>query len=465
MKIDSLPTVIGLESHVQLSTKSKLFCACPTRGKEPNSAVCPVCLGHPGSKPVLNKTAVEMAAKVALALNCKVNPSFFFSRKTYFYPDMSKNFQITQYEIPLSENGFVELDSGKKIRIRRLHLEEDPAALIHEKGFTLVDYNRAGIPLIEIVTEPDLASAREAREFLNKLWTILGFLDVFSPGEDVLKADCNLSISGHAKVEIKNVSGFQAVERALLAEEKRQRELLSQGEEIRQQTRGFDDKSGRTVLQREKETEADYGYIFEPDLVSSTIDSKWMDAIRSTLPELPFQKARRFVREFGLSDYDAKVLCSNKKLSDLFESVSKRVSPGLGSRFLSRELLGILNFNRLEIDSVALSEKELGDLLELLESGKVSEKNAKQAAIEYVLSGVAPKVFLEKSGLLIDLGSVDTEKIVESVLLANPQAVSELKQGNQKSLNFLLGQMMRQAKGKANPRELQGFIEKKIKKK
>ncbi|MDO8625735.1 MAG: Asp-tRNA(Asn)/Glu-tRNA(Gln) amidotransferase subunit GatB [Candidatus Diapherotrites archaeon] len=463
MKSESLLTIIGLETHVQLSTKTKLFCACLTSAAGPNSATCPVCLGHPGAKPVLNEHAVEMALQVGLALNCRINPSFYFSRKTYFYPDMSKNFQITQYEIPFAEHGFLELDSGKKIRIRRVHLEEDPAALVHEKSGTLVDYNRAGIPLVEIVTEPDMASAAEAREFLNKLQAILEFIGFFRPGIDILKADCNLSLAGHPKVEIKNVSGFWAVSKALQAEEKRQRELLASGEEIRQQTRGFDEATDRTVLQREKETEADYGYIFEPDLVRTTVDEKWLSRIQKSIPELPAQKAKRFVSVFGLSEYDARVLCSSKKLSDLFEAVSKKVEPSLACRFLSRELLGVLNYSKLEIDSVELKAADLVDLLSLLSQNRVSEKNAKIATIEYVLRGIAPKAYLEKNGLLLDLDDSALEALVDRVLKANPKAVSEYNAGNFKSLNFLLGLLMREAKGKADARELQRLIDQRVK--
>ncbi len=455
-------TIIGLEIHVQLATKTKLFCGCSTRGDEPNSAVCPVCLGHPGSKPVLNEKAVELGLRVGFALNCTINSSFFFSRKTYFYPDMSKNYQITQYEIPFAENGFLQLDSGKKIRIRRIHLEEDPAALVHEKGSVLVDYNRAGLPLVEIVTEPDIDSPQEAREVLNKLWNLLSFLEVFEPGVDILKADCNLSLEGNSKVEVKNVSGFQAVEKALVAEEKRQTELLAAGEKIHQQTRGFDDKANRTVLQREKETEADYGYIFEPDLVETRLDQKFLDQIRRSLPELPVQKAARFVSQYKISEYESRVLCSNKRLSELFESVSKTVSPLLVSRFLSRELLGILNFNRLELDEVDLSETSVKELLVLLSEKKVSEKNAKQALIEYVLHQEPPKQFLEKNGLLADLGSNEISQIVESVLAENPGAVLELKTGNSKSLNFLLGLIMRKSKGKADARLAQKLIEERV---
>ncbi len=455
-------TIIGLEIHVQLPTQSKLFCGCSTRGGEPNSSTCPICLGHPGAKPVLNRAAVDWAIKIALAFGCAVNSPFFFSRKTYFYPDLSKNFQITQFEIPLGKSGVLELESGKKVRIRRIHLEEDPAALVHEKGFSLVDYNRSGIPLVEIVTEPDLESAGEAREFLNKLVSVLEFLGALTLGEGALKADCNLSLSGHSKVELKNISGFQAVEKALLAEEKRQRELLAAGDAVQQQTRGFDEKANKTFLQREKESEADYGYIFEPDLVQTVVDKDWLSAIQKSIPELPKQKALRFQKQFLLSAYDAQVLCSGKKLSDLFEELVQTNSPDLVCRFLSRELLGILNYNKLGINSVGLKAVHLSELLSLVASGSVSEKNAKQATIEYVLNGVPPVVFLGKNDLLVSVSGSDVDAIVSSVLSRNPNAVADLKAGNQKSLNFLVGLVMRETKGKIEPRLVQKKIEEKI---
>ncbi len=456
--------MIGLETHVQLHTDSKLFCGCSTKGIEPNSMVCPVCLGHPGSKPVLNKKALDYALKIAMALNCQLNESFSFSRKTYFYPDLSKNYQITQYELPLGQNGYLELSSGKKIRITRVHLEEDPAALIHENNYCLADYNRSGIPLAEIVTEPDLASPAEAREFMDKLLNLLNFLEVFTLGEDTLKADSNISLKGSERAEVKNVSGFRNIEKALQYEIERQTVMREQNEKIRRETRGFNEERQTTYLLRSKETEEDYGYIFEPDLTPFKLGKKELEEIRKTLPELPEQKSRRFQQKFGLKEYDAKVLCSNKKLSDLFEEISKKVSPKIAATFLTREILGIVNYNKMELDGVELNAQHLIDLLVLLENKKVSEKNAKEAAIHYLLEKTPPKTYLEKQNLLMDTNSVDAEKIVEKVLAQNPKAVADLKSGNPKSLNFLVGLVMRETQGKANPREIQKMIEEKVKK-
>ncbi len=459
-----LQTVIGLETHVQLNTKSKLFCGCTTDAVEPNTATCTVCLGHPGSKPVLNKAALEMALRVAIALNCKINSEFFFSRKTYFYPDLAKNFQITQYEVPIGENGFVILPSGKKIRITRVHLEEDPAALVHESGmqsssFSLVDYNRSGIPLIEIVSEPDLQSPAEAREYLNALLSVLDYLDVFVLGKQALKADANLSLKGSERVEIKNVTGFKAVEQALSSEEKRQRALLESGKKVLRETRGFDDQTLSTFSLREKETEADYGYVLEPDLPRVFVDKKWLDSLKVSIPELAHQMAARFEKQFKISRAEANVLCSDKALADLFVQSTKTVDAVLAARFLSRELLAILNHDNLVLKELALDSKEVSFLLKLLQEQKVSEKNAKEAMIKYANQHISPKEFLEKNNLLKDLGEKELLKTVESVLAKNEAALQELKSGNKKALNFLVGLVMRETKGKAEAREIQKIIE------
>ena len=459
--------IIGLETHVQLNTMSKLFCGCKTQAVEPNTATCPVCLGHPGAKPVLNKAAVGMALKIALALNCKINPEFFFSRKTYFYPDMAKNFQITQYEVPLGENGHVVLSSGKKILIQRIHLEEDPAALVHEEGmqsssFSLVDYNRSGLPLVEIVTTPCIESAAQAREYLNALLGILGYLDVFVLGKNSLKADANISIGGGERVEVKNVTGFKAVEAALSFEEKRQKSLAGEGKKIVRETRGFDEANQSTFSLRSKETEEDYGYIFEPDIPKIVVSQEWLAELNKSLPELPEQKARRFQKQFNLPDFEAKVICSDRELSTIFEESAKKVEPVFAARFLARELLGTLNYNSLSLNELGLKAPEIIRLLELLSSGNVSEKNAKLALIKYATEKIVPSEFLGKNNLLIDVTGGDVEKIVEKILAKNPQALLDVKAGKEKAMNFLVGLAMRETKGKAQPREIQKIIKGKI---
>ncbi len=319
--------MIGLECHVQLNTDSKLFCGCPTKAGDPNTACCPICLGHPGSKPVLNAKALDYTMKVALAFNCEINQQFFFSRKTYFYPDMSKNFQITQYEIPVGLKGYIVLSSGKKIGITRVHLEEDPAALVHTSGmgssnFSLVDYNRSGIPLVEIVTDPDFESPGEAREFLEQLTTILAYLKVFSPTTGTLKADCNVSVYGNNRVEVKNVTGKKAVEKALSFEIARQKNMLLNEKEIVMETRAFDETTFTTKASRSKETEADYGYIFEPDLTAFRISREEIEGMKKALPELHSAKSKRFVEEFGLDEYTSNVLANNFSLGNIFEEVA-----------------------------------------------------------------------------------------------------------------------------------------------
>ncbi len=462
--------IIGLEVHVQLNTESKLFCGCPTvpAENEPNSSVCEVCLGMPGSKPVLNKKALDYAILAALALNCKVNEEFFFSRKTYFYPDMSKNFQISQYELPIATNGFLQLQSGKKIRIRRVHLEEDPAALVHEAGmqssnYCLVDYNRSGIPLIEIVSEPDIDSPKEAREFMDALLNVLNYLNIFVQGVGVMKADANISIEGNERAEVKNISSFRGIEKALEFEVNRQRALIAKGERIKLETRGYIAENDSTVSLRSKESEDDYGYITEPDLPKILVSKDWLAELKKRLPELPEQKAKRFEKEFKISQADARILCGNFALGKLFEGVATKTKPEFAARFLSRELLAIVNYNNLDLSSLKLDAGAIAELLELVVSGKVSEKNAKEAMIKYANEKILPVDFLKQNNLLIDLKQDDVVQIIEKVLSENKKAFEELKAGNKKSLNFLVGLVMRQTKAKAEPRTIQKIIEEKAK--
>ncbi len=466
--MSDLPAIIGLEVHVHLNTKSKLFCGCTTKEGPPNSNTCPICLGMPGSKPFLNEKAVEFAVKAALALNCTVNPNFFFSRKTYFYPDMAKNFQITQYELPIGEKGFVKLRSGKKVEIQRLHLEEDPASLVHEEGMeksehVLVDYNRSGFPMIEVVTSPCLESAEEAREFLNELQTIMDYLGIFVQGQDLLKADANISLKGGERVEIKNISSFKGVEKALGLEILRQRNLQKFGKKVERETRGFDSDSGTTKLLRTKESEDDYGYIAEPDIPRIVLEDRQVSKWRSELPELHSQRSQRFAKEFHIDEKVADVLVSDKALAGLFESVAKKVSPKLAAQFLSRELLAVLNHDNLSLRDTELKEKDVVNLLELLEVSKISEKSAKETLIKMVLEKVEPVSFIEKQGWLVSFNENDIETLAEEVLKENSKAVEDFKKGDSKALNFLVGQVLRKSKGKANPRKVQEWLEKKLK--
>lgn len=464
----SVKVKIGLEIHAYLNTKSKLFCACSTKisNEIPNSSCCPVCLGHPGSKPVLNESAVEKAIKVGFALKCKINKDFFFSRKTYFYPDSASNYQITQYEVPIAENGYLKI-GNKKIGIKRAHLEIDPAALIHPKGmgkssYVLIDYNRSGLPLIEIVTSPDLSSPEEAREFLNQLENILSYLDVLMDNT-TLKVDCNISIDGGERVEIKNVSGFAAAQKALEFEIARQIKQKEIGQKIVQHTRAFDAENNKTIELRTKETEEDYGYIFDPDLVKISIEEDELDRIKESVPELPQEKIKRFISEFGLSEYDAKVLCSNLVLGNIFEElVKKGANPKISSNILSREILSILNHDSLEIKDVSLNVDKLFELIDLINKKKVSDKNAKLSLINYISGDKnPPKKYLEENNLLIS-ENIDINSIVAAVIENNKTAVNDYKNGNKKVINFLAGQIMRQTKGSVKIDEVIKILQEKL---
>ncbi|MDD4250912.1 MAG: Asp-tRNA(Asn)/Glu-tRNA(Gln) amidotransferase subunit GatB [Candidatus ainarchaeum sp.] len=447
--------MIGLEVHTYLHTKSKLFCSCGTDIIEsiPNSHCCPICLGHPGSKPVLNAKAVELAIKVGLALNCKINKDFFFSRKTYFYPDMSSNYQITQYEVPVAEKGFIMLGE-KKIRITRAHLEMDPAALVHPQGlgksnYSLIDYNRCGFALLEIVTEPDMVSPSEAREFLNTLENILSYLKVLMPNT-TMKTDCNISINGGARVEIKNVSGFAAAEKALSFELLRQKQYERMNKKIEQQTRLFNAVTGQTMESRKKETADDYGYIFDPDLVKISLDEEQINKIKESMPELPLQKKQRFVNEYGISDYESSVLCNDLKLSELFEMLAKKQADiKITANLLTRDLLSILNHDSLKLVEIQLDVNKIFDLINLVKLGKVSDMNVKKSLINYISGNkISPIEFLTKNNLLVN-ENMDIDLIIKRIVENNLSAIKDYKNGNEKVLNFLAGLIMRETKGSA----------------
>lgn len=428
-----------------------------------NSRTCPVCLGLPGSKPVLNEKAVEIATRIAFALSFSINNPFFFSRKTYFYPDLAKNYQITQYEVPLGEKGSLQLPNGNSISLTRIHLEEDPAALVHDpQGFSLIDYNRSGTPLVEIVTDPVITSAADAHRFLRELESILDYLDAFSNGETGMKCDANISIQGHSRVEIKNITSFKGVERALLFEETRMRNLLQAGKEIVRETRGFDEETGTTKSLRSKEDEADYGYITDPDLPQILLEKVYLDQIQQSLPELPRQRAARFISTYQITAEQASTLVSEKMLSILFESlVEKKVNPTIAALFLTRELKAILNYDSLSLRQVShVTVDSLAPLLQLLSNQKITEKTAKEAAIRLVTKKEDPVQWIQQEGLLKDLSNDAAKKIVEKVISENESAVADFKKGEKKSFNFLLGLIMRESKGKADPRECQQLLEK-----
>jgi len=464
MKFNS-DIIIGMEVHVELDTKSKLFCGCARTGSdEPNTRTCPVCLGHPGSKPVLNKKVVEYALKLGLALGCDINKQLVFSRKSYFYPDMSKNFQISQYEIPLCENGLVTLDK-KDIGLTRIHIEEDPAALIHPSGmakskFVLVDYNRSGNPLVEIVTEPELTSPGEAREFMKKLISILRYLDIFNTETCVIKADANISIkqSEYTRVEIKNINGFKEIERALLYEITRQQKAVREGKKLVQETRAWDSDVGLTRSMRTKETEEDYGYIVEPDLVVTEITDEWQARIRDSLPELAHEKTARFIKDYRIDSVDASVLSAQIETAELFEKVAAKISPVLAAKWLRRELARVMNYNELDFADLRIDETHLIELLDLVERKEITENVAKKILEALIEKPFEVKKYVEKEGLRVVNDSDALIPVAKDVIKENPKVVNDFKSGTEKSLNFLMGQVMRKTKGTASPKEVRDIL-------
>ncbi len=458
--------IIGLECHVELNTNTKMFCGCPTKGsEEPNSRVCEVCLGQPGCKPVLNKKALEFALKLCLALNCKISKELIFSRKSYFYPDMAKNYQISQYEIPLGNKGKLRLRSGKEINITRVHMEEDPAALIHPKGmqgsaYVLVDYNRSGNPLLEIVTEPELSSAAEARDFMKRLITILSYLGIFNVNENIIKADANVSIkeSGFIKQEVKNITGFKEIERALQYEILRQKAEVGAGKKLSQETRAWDSEKGLTFLLRKKETEEDYGYILDSDLVKTEITKEMLDKIRKEMPELAHDKVEKFISKHKLKKEDAEILSAEKELAEMFEKVSEEIDPVLAAKWLRRELVRVLNYNKKQLSEIEMDEKHMIQLLKLVESKKITDNVASKILEQLIIKPFDVNEYIKKEGLEAVSDAGEIEKFCKEAIKENPQAVEDYKKGEGKALNYLVGQVMRKTKGKATPKEVNEII-------
>ncbi|MBI2208162.1 Asp-tRNA(Asn)/Glu-tRNA(Gln) amidotransferase subunit GatB [Candidatus Woesearchaeota archaeon] len=463
--------VIGIECHVELSTNTKLFCSCPTKGsEEPNTRVCEVCLGHPGSKPVLNKKAVEYALKLCMALNCKINKELIFSRKSYFYPDMSKNYQITQYEIPLGENGSLKLKSGKEVGITRVHMEEDPASLIHPSGmqqsaYVLVDYNRSGNPLLEIVTKPELGNAEEAREFMKQLITTLNYLKIFDVNNGIIKADANISIkeSHHTRIEIKNITGFKEIERALNYEIARQKSAIAEGKKLEQETRSWDSDKGITFLLRKKETEEDYGYILDTDLVKTEITKDLVDKIRREMPELAHDKIKKFIEKHKLKKEDAEILAAEKELAEMFEKVAEEVDPILAAKWLRRELIRVLNYNKKEIHEIQIDEKHIIDLLKLVENKKITDSVGQKLLEKLIEKPFDVNEYVKKEKLEAVSDTKEIEKYCIEAIIEHPQAVADYKHGEKEALNFIVGAVMKKTKGKATPKEVNEIIKRLIK--
>src|SRR3989344_4273191 len=451
--------VIGLEIHVQLNTKTKLFCGCVSQGHdEPNTRCCPICLGHTGSRPVLNKNALALATKFCLAVHSSLASQLIFSRKSYFYPDMSKNFQITQFEEPLGRWGRVSLKSGKVVELTRVHLEEDPASISYplsmkQSAYCLIDYNRSGSPLIEIVTRPELASPDEARDFLNQLMCILTYLKIFEVSNGIIKADVNISVkeSNYTRVEIKNITGFKEVEKALVSEIARQKQLLGEGKEVRQETRGWDSSTNSTHLLRTKETEADYGYIIEPDLSTIDLSQEFKDKIKLEIPELAQEKIQRYIRAFQLNQIDAEVMAMQLELAQLFEKVAQQIDPQLAAKWLRKELLRVLNYNNISAAEIKFNEKELVELLQLVQHNLISDATAQKIIEELVIKPFSPKEYVAKHHLELISDDQELREFCHRVIAENQAAINDYRAGNEKSLNFLVGLVMRLSKGKDSP--------------
>lgn len=465
MKNFTSDIVIGIEVHVELNTNTKLFCSCPTKGNEyPNTRTCPTCLGMPGSKPVLNKKAVEFALKLCLALNCEISPELIFSRKSYFYPDMPKNYQISQYEIPLGKNGRLRLREGKEIGIARVHIEEDPASLVHphglkESAYVLVDCNRSGNPLVEIVTEPDLTSPDEARDFMKQLITVLNYLGIFDIGKGIIKADANISIkeSNYARIEIKNITGFKEIERALAYEVSRQKDEAGNLKKIEQETRAWDAEKGITFSLRKKESEEDYGYIIDTDLTPVEIDNKWLAEIKKSMPELAHDKIKKFVG-MGIKKEDAEVIASDKFLANMFEKVAEEINPVLAAKWLRRELVRVLNYNKKELDESEIDARHMIDLLKLVENEKITDSVAAK-----ILEKLAEKPFdvdeyVKKENLEAVSDSAELGKFCREAVEENQKAADDYRKGEKNALNFIVGAVMKKTKGKANPNDVRQLL-------
>lgn len=469
--------VIGLEIHAELRTHSKIFCGCSVEfGAEPNTHVCPVCLGLPGSLPVLNEKAVEYAVKAGLALHCEIARFCKWDRKNYFYPDLPKAYQISQYDLPICRHGYLDVEAGGQVRrigISRVHLEEDAGRSVHlgasiiESPFTLLDYNRSGVPLVEIVTEPDLRSPEEARRFVEELKRILEFIGVsdVKMEEGSLRCDANISVRPAGsdrlgtKTEMKNIGSLRAIERALEYEASRQIAVIQSGGQVVQETRHWDDVAGVTRGMRSKEEANDYRYFPDPDLVPLVLSLEQVERWRKELPELPAARQARFVDQYGLPAYDAAVLTSSRALADFFEETVRLLpDPKMVSNWVMGEVLRLLKAENKELEQSALTAAGLAELLRLVKEGVINAASGKEVLEEVFHSGEAPAGIIDRRGLrqISDLDHL--RAVARQVIAANPDAVASFRQGKEKALGALVGQVMRETRGKANPKLVNELI-------
>lgn len=469
--------VIGLEVHSELLTKTKIYCSCSNDfGAEQNTNCCPVCLGLPGALPVLNKKVVEYAVKAGLALNCTINKRTHMARKNYFYPDCPKNYQITQDETPLCTDGFIDIEAstgGKRIGIERIHIEEDAGKCLHRDEASYVDFNRAGVPLIEIVSRPDMRSPEEARLYLEKLKSILQYTEVSDckMEEGSLRCDANVSIRPvgstefGVKTEVKNMNSFKAVEKALEYEIKRQIKAAQSGERIVQETRRWDEATETTIVMRSKEEAHDYRYFPEPDMVYLQLEDEYIQGIKNSLPELPHDKRARYINNMGLPEYDAEMLTSSKAMAAFFEKcVELGGKPKDISNWMMGEVIRTLKEQETEIDSVKFTPAHLVELTELVEKGTISGTIAKKVFKEMFETGHKPEQIVKDKGLVqvTDEGAI--RQVVVDVLAANPQSVEDFRNGKTKAMGFVVGQVMKASRGKANPQMVNKLVAEELEK-
>lgn len=466
MSREDYEIVMGLEVHAELSTKTKIFCSCPTEfGGEPNTHCCPVCMAMPGTLPVLNEKVVEYAIKAGIATNCEIARNSKNDRKNYFYPDLPKAYQISQYDMPLCERGYVEIETEegkKKIRLTRIHIEEDAGKLNHDEygRGSLVDLNRAGVPLIEIVSEPDLRSAKEVESYLRKLKSILEYIEVSDckMQEGSLRADVNVSVRKKGtteygtRTEMKNMNSFKSIVRAIEYEADRQIDVLENGGKVEQETLRWDDVSGKTFSMRDKEDAQDYRYFPDPDLLAIKMSDEYIEEIRKNLPELPESRKKRYIEEIGLPEYDANLLTASKYLSNLFEGASAICNnPKAVSNWIMTDITKELNERELEPDQIPFTAEQLGNLVVLIDKGTISSSIAKKVLVELFENPKDPMKIVEQKGWIqiSDEGAI--KEVVLKVLGNNAQSVADYKAGKDKALGFLVGQAMKETKGKANP--------------
>ncbi|MBI5049071.1 MAG: Asp-tRNA(Asn)/Glu-tRNA(Gln) amidotransferase subunit GatB [Deltaproteobacteria bacterium] len=491
----SYEAVIGLEVHAQLLTNSKVFCGCSTKfGAESNTQVCPVCLGMPGTLPVLNKTAVEYAAKMALATHCRINNKSIFARKNYFYPDLPKGYQISQYNEPLTQKGYIDIEvngAEKRIGITRIHMEEDAGKLIHgesyeDADYSFVDLNRAGVSLIEIVSEPDIRTSDEAVEYLKALRDILVYLEICDGNmeEGSFRCDANVSVrpAGEkkfgTKAELKNMNSFRFVQKAIEYEISRQIEVIEDGGKVIQETRLFDSDKGVTISMRSKEEAHDYRYFPEPDLLPLQIDEAWIAEIKSTLPELPAEKRERFVKEYGIPSYDAGVLTATKELANYYEECVKKYegqgarckgqeisSPKVVSNWIMGELLRLLKEDGKDIaqpSAFSIQPSVFVKLLNMVDAGTINTKTAKEVFEEVYKTGKEPDAIVKEKGLIQISDEGALIRAIDEVIAANPKEVAEYKAGKEKLFSFFIGQTMKATKGQANPQVLNKLLKERL---